>query len=321
MHDQALINVSAGKGGDGIVSFRREKYIPKGGPDGGDGGSGGDVYIESSTRVQNLTQFVRVKNYQAKNGVSGQGSNKTGKGGEDLVLTVPCGTIISIQKGDGWQEKIDLTQDGQKILIAKGGKGGLGNIHFKSSTNRAPRESTKGEPGESFVVKFDLKLLAQVGLIGIPNAGKSSLLDKISNAHPKIGDYQFTTLEPNLGKVNYKNSNFIVADIPGLIEGASQGRGLGDEFLRHIERTNILVHLISAESNDIEKDYNVIRQEIKEYNPNLLRKKEIIVISKTDLYQINTKTDKFIKKYKPILLSIYDKNSIDTLLDQISIIL
>lgn len=280
MIDEAIIEIEAGQGGDGIVSFRHEKYVAKGGPDGGDGGDGGNIYFEATTRLNTLSDFARIKSYQAENGLNGGPAKRHGKNGKDLTLYVPIGTIIKNFNG---QEIVDLTQDKKRALIAKGGKGGLGNVHFKSATNRIPHEASRGEKGELKKITLDLKLIADVGLIGLPNAGKSTLLSVLSKAQPKIAAYPFTTLSPNLGVTTYKGRRIVFADIPGLIEGASSGKGLGYKFLRHVERTKLLVHLIDPQSADPAKDYQTIRDEIKKFNPLIFKKKEIVVFTKQDL--------------------------------------
>lgn len=302
MTDEATIKVSAGKGGNGLVSFRREKFVPRGGPDGGDGGQGGDVWIESSDNVHTLSEFARKKDWSAENGHNGQPKKKKGKDGEDLELKVPVGTIVLLEN------KIlhDFTKLGDRLLVARGGQGGLGNSQFATATRQAPAFAKKGETGEEKELKLELKLIADVGLIGLPNSGKSTLLSRISNARPKIADYPFTTLEPNLGVVRIGTDELIFADIPGLIEGASRGKGLGDKFLRHIERTKILVHLIDINSDHLKRDYETIRQELREWNEELLKKKEIVVLNKADT--LDEKSAKMIAEIisgeikKPVLL-------------------
>jgi len=311
MTDEAQIEISAGKGGNGIVSFRHEKYVAKGGPDGGDGGDGGNIYFESTTRTNTLSDYVRIKAYRASGGGSGGPAKRHGKNGEDLTLFVPVGTLI---KDMDQNILFDLTKPDQKILVAKGGKGGLGNVHFKTSTNRVPQEATPGEEGEQKIIALELKLIADVGLIGMPNAGKSTLLSVISRAKPKIADYPFTTLSPNLGVVSYKNKSFVIADIPGLIEGASKGKGLGHQFLRHVERTKLLVHLIDCQSKDALKDYKTIRDELKMSNPNIISKKEIVVLTKSDLDCTEAK-----KHFKDALvISAATGQGVEKLLQQIS---
>jgi len=278
--DEAEILIKAGNGGNGAVSFRREKYISRGGPDGGDGGDGGDIIFKCSEDINTLSQYLRTKNYCAQDGNPGARKKRTGHDGNDLILNVPPGTIIY----DGKSGKIisDLTKKGEGFIVARGGRGGLGNIHFKSATHQAPREFKPGEKGEQKFIRLELKLIADVGLVGLPNAGKSTLLSAISNAKPKIASYPFTTIEPILGKVSYKNIDFIVADIPGLIENASKGKGLGYKFLKHIGRTKIIIHLIDAGSLNVKKDYQTVRTELKNFRNNLENKKEIIVLNKID---------------------------------------
>jgi len=279
--DEVKIDIEGGSGGDGAVSFRREKYVPKGGPDGGDGGRGGNIILISSTDVNTLNDFARLKSFKAQDGQSGMKAKRYGSSGKNLVLKVPVGTLIY----DDLTGKplFDFQSPNQEFIAAKGGKGGLGNYHFRSSTNQVPREFEPGEPGEKKRVKLELKFIADVGLIGLPNAGKSTLISVISSAKPKVADYPFTTLEPSLGVVNHKGRSFIVCDIPGLISGAAEGKGLGDKFLRHISRTKVLVHLIDVTSHAFQRDYNTIRDELKKFDKQLLDKKEIVVLSKADL--------------------------------------
>lgn len=283
--DEAIIKVQAGKGGDGIASFRREKYIPKGGPDGGDGGKGGSVFIRIKEDIHGLAKHAANKSYKAENGKPGMGKKKSGRKGESITIDLPPGTLIFEQSADGEKlilDTADLAQN-QKFLIAQGGKGGLGNVHFKSSTNQTPKEFTPGEPGQKKQLRLEVRHIADVGLVGLPNAGKSSLVSSLSNARPKIADYPFTTLEPHLGAIDIKGNRYIIADIPGLIEGASAGKGLGHKFLKHLKRTKILVHLVPSDSQDPTHDYQVIREELRQFSPEFLKKPEIIVISKIDL--------------------------------------
>lgn len=277
--DEATITVKAGRGGDGAVSFRREKYVDKGGPDGGDGGDGGSVILECSDQVHTLSDFARLKDFRAEDGRPGEKMRRHGKDGKDLALKVPPGTIVNNNN----QIIADFQNLGEKFLIVKGGKGGLGNVHFANATNQTPRQSRPGASGEEKTIKLALKLIADVGLIGLPNSGKSTLIAVISNARPKIADYPFTTLEPCLGVATHHDKKLIVCDIPGLIEGAAEGRGLGHRFLRHIERTKILVHLLDATSPNLNNNYKTIRAELAKYNTELTRKKEIIVLTKIDL--------------------------------------
>lgn len=282
--DEAKIFVRGGKGGDGVIAFRREKFVPKGGPWGGDGGKGGDVILKAVRNKKTLVDFYFNKHFFAENGENGGSNNKKGKDGEDLIIEVPCGTVVKEIIDDKEVVIADLLNEGDEIVVAKGGKGGLGNTHFKSPTNQAPRIATKGEKGEEKIIKLELKLIADVGLVGYPNSGKSTLLSKISKARPKIADYPFTTLEPNLGVVDLGDfRSFVVADIPGLIEGASKGKGLGIKFLKHIERTKLIVHLIDMSENDIINRYIHIRKELENYSKELVKKKEIVVGNKIDL--------------------------------------
>ncbi|HOS28509.1 MAG TPA: GTPase ObgE [Desulfomonilia bacterium] len=282
--DESKIYVQAGNGGNGCCSFRREKYVPKGGPDGGDGGRGGDVIVEASTRVHTLLDQRYHPHYKAERGQHGKGKNCTGRSGRDLVITVPVGTIIrDAQTGD---IVADLVKEGQSAVIARGGSGGRGNARFATPTLQAPRYCEPGEPGEEKEFVLELKLLADVGLVGFPNAGKSTLISRVSSARPKIADYPFTTLTPNLGMVRWKDRDFVMADIPGIIEGAHTGVGLGLRFLRHIERTRIILYLIDL-SPDTERDprdeFTVLRRELQAYSPELVERKQLVVLNKCDL--------------------------------------
>ncbi len=280
--DQATIYVKAGNGGNGIVSFRREKFIPNGGPDGGNGGKGGSILIRADQQLTTLMDFRYKRNYKAPNGDPGMGSNKTGKSGEDILIRVPAGTII--KDAATGEVYADLVTDGDEIVVARGGKGGKGNAMFARSTDQAPRKSTPGEPGEEKTIQLELKLLADVGLVGFPNAGKSTLISRISAAKPKIADYPFTTLIPNLGIVHYgEYQSFTVADMPGLIEGAHEGRGLGIEFLRHIERTQVLVFLIECTADDPKEQYQTLAKELASFRKEMIEKPQIIAITKMDL--------------------------------------
>jgi len=283
--DEAIITVQSGNGGRGCVSFRREKYIPRGGPDGGDGGKGGDVVLRVSSGKRTLYDFRHKKQFRAENGQQGQGRQKTGRDGEDLAIGLPPGTLI--WDAETGQIIADLVEVGQTFVAAKGGRGGQGNTRFKSATHRAPRFSQPGEPGQSRTLKLELKLIADVGIIGLPNAGKSTLISAISSANPKIGAYPFTTLTPNLGVVQTgSNQPFIVADIPGLITGAHEGTGLGIRFLRHIERTDFLVHLVDASRVNLQsplEDYRIVNAELAHYGHGLNEKPQIVVLNKMDL--------------------------------------
>ncbi len=276
--DTATVTIKAGKGGDGAVSFRRELYIDKGGPDGGDGGKGGDVIFEATENLNTLLDFRYQPDLKAEPGHRGSKQKKHGKSGDDKIIRVPMGTIVQ-------REGItiaDLTEHGQQVVVAHGGDGGFGNAHFKSSVRQTPRIAEKGEDGESFEAKLELKLLADVGLVGLPNAGKSTFLSVVTNARPEIADYAFTTLSPNLGVATVDRTDLLIADIPGLIEGAAEGKGLGDQFLRHVERTAVLLHLVDAYSNDVALDYTTIRQELKKYSEELVTRPEVIALTKTD---------------------------------------
>lgn len=276
--DTAKVFVQAGRGGNGVVSFRREIYIDKGGPDGGDGGRGGDVVFRATEGLNTLIDFRYKPELKAENGSNGSKRNKRGKSGEQLVVKVPVGTIV---KRDG-EMIADLAKDGQEVVVATGGDGGFGNAHFKSSTRQTPRMAELGEPGDTFEAELELKLLADIGLVGFPNAGKSTFLSVVSNARPEIADYAFTTLTPNLGVADIDDGSLLIADIPGLIEGASMGKGLGDAFLRHIERTAVLLHLIDAYTDDIAKAYMTIRTELASYSPELLGRPEVVALTKCE---------------------------------------
>ena len=280
--DKARIFIKSGNGGNGSVSFHREKYVASGGPDGGDGGRGGSVILEADPNLSTLLDFKYKRKYAAKNGGDGRGDNCKGEDAEDLVIKVPVGTI-AYDKESGLV-LADLSEKGQRAVIAKGGKGGFGNKRFATPTRQAPRFAQPGEPMQEMTVILELKLLADVGLVGFPNAGKSTLLSAISAAKPKIADYPFTTLEPNLGIVSYRDGqSFVMADIPGIIEGASEGKGLGLRFLRHIERNSLLLFMIPADSDDIRKDYEVLLNELKTFNPEMLDKQRVLAVTKSDM--------------------------------------
>jgi len=297
--DQAKIYIKAGDGGAGSASFRREKYIEFGGPDGGDGGNGGSVILESEGNLNTLIDFRYRQHFKAETGKSGSKKNKTGASGEDLILKVPVGT--QIYEEDNNTLIYDLTKNKEKFVVATGGKGGLGNTRFKSSTNRTPRKKTNGKKGEEFWIWLQLKVIADVGIIGLPNAGKSSFLSKCTKAKPKIANYPFTTINPNLGVLNINHKEIVLADIPGLIEGSHKGIGLGDKFLRHIERCKTLIHLIDISEKDILGNYLKIKSELSKYDKKILKKTEIIIFNKLDLIDMNTITKKlenFRKKIK-----------------------
>jgi GTPase len=278
--DEAKIYIKAGDGGNGSVSFRREKFIDRGGPDGGDGGNGGSIIFQSNSHLNTLLEFRYKRHFKAENGVSGKGRNMTGKSGAPLILKVPVGTQIFSEDGNLLIH--DFTQDNQQFEIIPGGKGGLGNSHFKSSTNKSPRKRTEGEIAGEMDIYLKLKLLSDAGLIGLPNVGKSTFLSRTTAAKPKIANYQFTTLKPSLGVVYVSGEEFVLADIPGLIEGAHTGKGLGDKFLKHIERCGVLIHVIDANSPHVDKDYLTIRNELESYSPLLKDKTEILCINKID---------------------------------------
>ena len=283
--DQVKIYIKAGNGGDGSPSFRREKFIEYGGPDGGDGGKGGSVILKAERNLNTLIDFRYQQHHKAKRGNNGSGQNRTGKSGDDLILKVPLGTQVFEE--DNKTLIFDFIKVGEEFVAAAGGKGGLGNTRFKSSTNRAPRKFTKGTRGEEFTIWLQLKTIADVGIIGLPNAGKSSLLAAITNANPKIANYEFTTLNPNLGVASYDDKEVTIADIPGLVEGAHKGTGLGIQFLKHIERCKSLLHMIDITDNDIKSSYKKVKNELKNYSSKLSKKRELIILNKTDLINKN----------------------------------
>jgi GTP-binding protein len=277
--DKVSVEVRAGDGGNGKISFRHEKFIQKGGPDGGDGGDGGDVVLVASRNENTLAQFRYQKELKATPGQPGGKSRKHGKSGEDLLVAVPIGTVASNEAGE---TIADLTEDGQRSVVAVGGRGGFGNAHFTSSRRQAPRFAEKGEPGEARRLSLELKMIADVGLVGLPNAGKSTLLSRLSNARPEIADYPFTTLTPNLGVVDAGDASILIADIPGLIEGAAEGKGLGHDFLRHVERTPVILHMIDAYQEDVAGAYSTIKDELAAYQPELVRRPEVVALNKTE---------------------------------------
>ncbi|MEJ1932836.1 GTPase ObgE [Nostoc sp. NIES-2111] len=321
--DQAQIEVEAGKGGDGIVAFRREKYVPAGGPSGGNGGRGGSVIFVAVENLQTLLDFRYNHIFKADNGGRGGPNNCTGASGKDLIIEVPCGTVIYDAETDDLLG--DLTQPNQRLIIAQGGKGGLGNQHFLSNRNRAPEYALPGLPGERKLLRLELKLLAEVGIIGLPNAGKSTLISSLSAARPKIADYPFTTLIPNLGVVRKPTGDGTVfADIPGLIEGAAGGAGLGHDFLRHIERTRVLLHLIDATSDDVIRDYNTIQQELQAYGRGLTERMQILALNKIDAVDRETvdlealATQLNHLSHAPVfLISAVTRNGLEPLLQQV----
>jgi GTP-binding protein len=320
--DEVMITVQSGNGGKGCVSFRREKFIPRGGPDGGDGGKGGDIILSTTSRKRTLYQFIYQKHFKAQNGAHGQGKQKTGKNGRNLTIELPPGTLV-IDADTGHLIK-DLVNTGETFVILKGGRGGQGNTKFKTSTHRTPRFAQPGEPGETRTLKLELKLLADVGIIGLPNAGKSTLIAAISSARPKIANYPFTTLSPSLGVVQTDRAEpFVVADIPGLIKGAHKGTGLGIKFLRHIERTRILIHLIDISSIDPDdplQQYDTINQELAMYNEKLVQKPQIIVLNKLDLPGVRKAAEIFqsaVKHKKIALISALTGQGLEQLKSQI----
>ena len=311
--DQAKIYIKAGNGGSGSASFRREKFVEYGGPDGGDGGDGGSVIVQSDINLNTLIDFRYAQHFKAQHGKPGSKRNKTGAKGEDLILKVPLGTQLFEE--DNNTLIYDFTKNKEKYLVASGGKGGLGNVRFKSSTNRAPRKKTNGKLGEEFWIWLQLKVIADIGIIGKPNAGKSSLLAALTRAKPKIANYPFTTINPNLGVSYYGGKEITLADIPGLVEGAHKGVGLGDKFLRHIERCKILLHLIDLSEDDLLSSYKKIKSELSNYDKDLIKKKEIIFFNKSDLLdknKINEKLKKFKKKIKTKyeIVSVYSNKDL-----------
>lgn len=295
--DQVNIYVKSGKGGDGMVHFRREKYEPRGGPDGGDGGKGGDLIFEVKSTLNSLSHFKPKQRFNADDGKGGGGSQLTGKSGDDLIISVPPGTVIYDAETGALLG--DLTEAGQQLMVCKGGRGGRGNQHFATSRNQAPRTAERGEPHEEKVIRLELKLIADIGIIGLPNAGKSSLLSVLTNAKPKIGDYPFTTLEPNLGVAKLDDETTVVlADIPGLIEGAHEGAGLGHDFLRHIQRTRVLIHMIDGLSEDPLADYTQINSELSLFDPKLGKKPQVVVINKIDQPDVQEKLKDIEKSFK-----------------------
>jgi len=304
--DEARIYVKAGDGGKGCISFRRERFVPRGGPDGGDGGKGGDVILQADAQLSTLLDLTYPQRFRARKGSHGKGKNQTGRGGDDLVIRVPVGTLVRDDQTEDLLQ--DFILESQQFIAARGGRGGRGNARFATATRRSPRYAEEGEKGQERWLKLELKILADVGLIGFPNVGKSTLLANISSAKPKIADYPFTTLVPNLGVVNREGyPSFVVADIPGLIEGASRGAGLGLTFLRHVERTRLLIHLldVSQPSRDPVSDFHVLNLELNAYHPSLTQKDQIIVLNKIDLPSVRERAREIEERFEEMGLHLY----------------
>jgi len=316
--DQTSIHVKAGSGGHGCIAFLREKFRPKGGPCGGDGGQGGNVVLRVEPQLNTLLDISLKKHYKASNGEHGKGKNMHGKNGEDVIINLPPGTIV--KDSTTKQVIIDLKEDYQEYEIASGGKGGFGNARFKTQTNTAPRNANDGQSGKELELDLELKVIADVGLVGLPNAGKSTLISSVSNAKPKVADYRFTTLTPNLGIVKYGDfKSFVMADIPGLISGASKGKGLGNQFLKHIERTKILVFLIDISNNNIENEFNLLYNELENHDSNIGKKPIIIVYSKYDLIQEDIILPDKLKNHETMSISSVNRYNLDKLISKISI--
>jgi GTP-binding protein len=299
------IMVAGGNGGDGVVSFRHEKFVPLGGPDGGDGGNGGSVYIVADRSITALNYFRHKRRFKAVSAKSGSKQKKHGAKGDDLVIKVPLGTVVFLKEDEQEVLLADLSQQGQKVLAAKGGKGGLGNVHFATSTNQAPRKATKGKPGEEHRIVLDLKLIADVGIIGYPNVGKSTLLAAVSKARPKIADYPFTTREPALGVVEVGMETFVLAEIPGLVDGAHLGRGLGHEFLRHAERTKVLLHVLDGKSQSIIDDMNNLNRELALYKSEMAQKPQVVVVNKIDLPEVEARLTEIRQLFSSLGVKVY----------------
>ncbi|MBN1406165.1 MAG: GTPase ObgE [Calditrichaceae bacterium] len=313
--DYVKIRVKSGQGGSGCMSFHREKFIDKGGPDGGDGGRGGSVILRANRQLRTLQDFTYKKEYAAKRGQHGMGSNKHGKSGADITLEVPVGTVV--KEAETGDILVDIITDRQKFIVAKGGKGGRGNARFATATHRSPREWEVGDPGQDRLIELELKLIADIGLVGLPNAGKSTLLSVISSAKPKIAGYPFTTLQPNLGIVRWRDlSSFVVADIPGLIEGAHEGKGLGHQFLRHIERTRAVAYLIDVSDDDPQSTFDILYNELKSYSKLLVQKPAIIVMTKTDILSKPIKKMKLKTKLPVLNISSVNGDNISLLIDE-----
>jgi GTP-binding protein len=319
--DQAKVYIRSGDGGNGCISFRREKFIEFGGPNGGDGGRGGDVWAECVANLNTLIDFRYQQHYKAERGQHGMGSNRTGRGGKDITLKVPPGTQIFAE--DNETMLADLTEPGQRALLAEGGNGGFGNARFKTSTNQAPRNANPGQEGIEMTIWLRMKLLADAGVIGLPNAGKSTFLAAVSAARPKIADYPFTTLYPELGVVKVDDTDFVLADIPGLIEGAHEGVGIGDRFLGHVERCRVILHLVDVNGEDVAKDYRIVRRELKAYGGGLEKKREIVALSKCETVSADHAAEQAAKlqkaaRKKPIILSAVAAMNVEVVLRRIA---
>lgn len=316
--DHVRIHLSSGKGGNGVVAWRREKFVPRGGPDGGDGGRGGHIIVKGNAQLWTLLDLRYRKFIRAESGQAGSGANKTGKNGQDEILEVPLGTVV--KHGESGEVIGEITEDGQELIILEGGHGGRGNSTFKSSTNQAPDYATPGGEAGEMIAVLELKVLADVGLVGFPNAGKSTLLSVLSEAKPKIGDYPFTTLVPNLGIVRYKGfQSFVMADIPGIIEGAHEGKGLGIQFLRHIERNSVLLFMIPVDAEDIREEFEILLREVGSYNEELLHKPRILALTKSDLLdqELESEMAAALKDLAPIFISAVAEKGLDKLKDAI----
>jgi GTP-binding protein len=321
--DRVEIATNAGAGGNGVVSFRREKFVPRGGPDGGDGGRGGDVILQAGRSVRTLKELGRRRIYRAERGQHGQGAGKHGRSGNKLVLRVPIGTQVSVVEDGRTREIADLLEDGQTIVVARGGRGGWGNKRFATATNRAPRIAQRGEKGEEVRLRLDLKLLADVGIVGLPNAGKSTLLAAMSAARPKVAAYPFTTLEPVRGTVDAGWQRFVVADIPGLIEGAHEGTGLGLDFLRHIERTRLILHLLDGSSGDPLRDYDTVNRELREYAHGLAERQQLLAVNKIDIPEVRQAIDEIRGGFQrrglePLFISAATREGVGELVKQMA---
>jgi GTPase len=320
MIDQVKINVTSGNGGDGLVTFRREKYVPHGGPSGGDGGKGGDVVLRVNPKISTLNYFTKRVHFKAEHGKRGGAATKTGASAQDVFVDVPPGTVVRDAETNALLA--DLVRPGDTVVVARGGRGGRGNAHFPSSANQAPRMAEKGEPGEERWIVLELKLIADVGIVGVPNAGKSTLLSVVSNARPKIADYPFTTLEPNLGVVTFDQQELIFADIPGLIEGAHMGVGLGHSFLRHVQRTRLLIHLLNGANEDPLADYNQINVELSLYDEKLGQKPQVVVLNKMDLPETQERwtqieADLRARGVEPLAISAATRQGVDALIRRV----